>query len=99
MHCIHVQDRLVARLDGELPRGELARVDDHLKVCLRCARLARAHKMLGLSVPQSRVDTREPGFWDAMDDALRREAHSTDSAATGDRFCGTGDQRWIALLH
>jgi anti-sigma factor RsiW len=98
MTCERIQARLVARLDGELPREELVMVDDHLSDCLPCARAARAHRRLGLSAPQPRVDTREPGFWDAMDEALHKEATRGGWEKSPAPDGGSADLRLIALL-
>ena len=38
--CEQVADRLSERLDGELERDVACRVELHLAICTRCARLA-----------------------------------------------------------
>ena len=59
----HVQDMIQAYIDGELPAGEAARVEDHCRSCDVCGRALREAEALWRLVDDAAPARPERSFW------------------------------------
>lgn len=68
----HVDDRIVAYLDGELPDAEIARVSAHVEACERCARLLRETRTAAQMIESDEATPPLTAMWPAVESRLGR---------------------------
>jgi len=79
----HVDDRLVAFLDGELPTGEARQVEAHLETCARCRETCRQLRAVAVALEQALTIVPAPDDWATIEAALpdHRAAGDVDDRA------------------
>ena len=62
----HPSERLSALIDGELPEGERAQVEAHVRECAACARHLEELRAVGGWATETPAATAPPGYFESL---------------------------------